>query len=263
MFDIAETKDVSSVVISKDIKAKDFDLVAKIRFKSIDNQYSIPNFKKPDNDVFFILRGKKYETDLYSEIQEYYRIDINSKKSSFSLSKVIQGTDLNPVLQKFNLTGDKNNPIYEKILLDTNGTEIIIKENVIYEVKVSLLGQTLSTYIRELINETITSDSILVGIGDNNFGKTISDPEWIPLVLNISLDINQEDVIGFNENGDEVNSYTYNIIDESGYFGIGCRNSYMEINSAYINILDIDDTLYTNIEKEVNKYRLKLIDKIE
>jgi len=251
LYDIAETNNTSSAIISNNYTCQNFDLLSTFKFSSVDNILSLTNYKKPDNEVFTILRGIKNKDDVYADVQEYYKLVINGDQSTLSLMKVTN-RDTQKVYQKINLTNDKNNYVFEKLLLNTDGSNFDIQENSIYELKVSFINDLLSVFIRK--NDYITSleNDMNNGNGSDLLGKQIPDIEWTPLLVNFSVNVTQENISSVNDNDEEVPSIVYTPILTAGYFGLGSSNSIIEVKSCTVNILDYDNTLYDTIQKQVN-----------
>lgn len=201
----------------------------------------------------FFFRGNRSNVDLYATFDEYYKVSVNGKRGTASLVKVSQNTDGVVAYQKLNTSGDRNNPTYDRQIFvnDDPSCPTELKYDTFYELEVRVAGSLVSAYLYTNDIETQIQNNIDSDTGGNSYGvKTCSTP--IVLFENVSLDQDAGQIITNDAEGNDIVDKVYTPILTSGNYGFGIRASVVELKDFYINILDADETLYTNTEKEFN-----------
>ena len=244
--------EVDSLVASTKEKIQNLDIYMKYKIHDISLPEKNNNYRLPEDEIFVCLRGVPTDRDFSADFNEYYRISINARRSTFSLSKVVKSETDKLITQKINLSGDKNSQVYDKLILDSDTNEPYnFLKNYIYELKVSFNGDSLSAYFRKSsIDEEITK-KIDSDVGDIPFGEEETEA-FISLIENVSIDVDDSSVISTDQNGEEIISYPYSKLSGPGFFGIGCRNTILEVLEVYLDNLDFDETLYSTEEKEID-----------
>lgn len=252
LYRTSEEDPLDSLVAQVDTKIKNIDAYVTFNFKDISPQLKNENYRLPEDEVFIVLRGKEDEnTDIYASFNDYYRVGFNTRRKTFSVSRVFENeSNKGIVIQNINLSGDKDNLVWEGLILDNKGEIYDFKFDTPYQIKVILNGSYLSLYFREADVDGVIKDNIESDTGGSNYGE--NNQEWTCLLDTLNLDIGQESVLSLDQNGDEVTSVEYIFNDNSGSFGIGSRTSILNIHEVWINNLDLDKTLYNDIEKEFN-----------
>jgi len=250
-FNSQANKTDSLVASSK--KVLDCEITATFEFADIDIAYKNNNILLPEDGVFVVLRGVPSDDNLYANFNQYYRIAINGKRSSFSVEKVIQSASNNSLItQKINLTGDKNNIVWDMLLLDGNNEPYQFKKDALYDIKVSLIGNLLSCSFREKVTQNINQEKIENNEGDIQYGKESQDT-WYNVISALNLDVNDFNVLSTDQNGEVVISETYSYLSSPGYYGVGVRCSIAKFTEIILNNFDLDNDLYNNNEKEFIK----------
>lgn len=243
---------VDSLVASTKDKIKDFDISIKYKIHDIPVEEKNNNYRLPEDEIFLCLRAVPKDNDFYAHFNEYYRVSLNARRSTFCIEKVVQSETNKLITQKVNLSGDKNSQVYDKLIIDDETSEPYqFIKNYTYELKIMMNGSTISAYFRKSLIDEEISRKVQADEGDVPFG-TDETESFIPLIENLSIDVNDSNVISTDQNGEEIISYPYKAILESGYFGIGCRNTILEVCEVSLNNLDFDETLYSTDEKEIN-----------
>ena len=247
---IANEDAVESSIVAKDDNVKDFDATATFAFDQPENLTY--NLKNPDNQVHIIFRGAKLDEKEKFAVTQYYKATVCAKDSTFSISKVLTNSDASIVQQKINLTEDRDNIIFDKIINDVDSNEPFAFDfNQLYELKISVTGTLISAWIRRLSAETKMAKDILTGIGNNDFGKNVDGDTWVLLVENLNMDATQENVTSYNIKNQVINNMQYVYYGDPGIIGFGCKNTILNVSKLVINNRDLDTTLYTPVEKQV------------
>jgi len=247
---VANENPVESSIVTNNEPVKDFDTSTTFVF---DQPHQLTyNIIVPDNQIHVIFRGVKLDPKEKFAITQYYKATIRAKDSTFSVSKVIKNTDGSIIQQKINLTMDRDNKIFDKIIFDVNSNEPFKFDfSQIYELKVSVTGSLVSAWLRRLTSETQMSKDIKTGLGNNNFGKQIESDPWVLLIENLDLDASQENVTSYNIKNQVINNIPYEYTGDGGSIGFGCKNTILTVKSIALNNRDLDTTLYTPVEKQV------------
>lgn len=249
-FLVSNQDDVESSVASKTYTAQNFDA-------NLIYSYGSPapltyNLKTPDNEVHVIFRGEKITTTEKFAVDQYYRASVNAREGTFSISKVIPNSDNTLIKQKINLTGNRDDIIFDKIIFDTdNVTPFSFGFDQIYEIKISVTGSLISAWLRRRSIDTQVAHDIGIGIGNNNFGKVYDQDPWVALVENLDLDATQENVTSYNIKNQVISTVNYEYIATAGSVGFGCRNTILKVSKFIVNNRDLDDTLYDDVNKQV------------
>lgn len=250
-FLVANDNNVESVIASKTYLTQNFD--ANLVFTFEQPAPLTYNLKTPDNEVHILFRGSKLssDTDKYA-VDQYYRASVNAREGTFSVSKVLPNSDSTVVKQKINLTGDRDNIVFDKIIFDTDGTSPFAFDfNQIYELKVSVIGSTFSAWLRRRSIDTQVAHDIGIGLGNNNFGKNYDQDPWVILVDSLNIDASQENVTSYNSKDQVISTLNYEYIESAGSIGFGCSNTILRVAAFVVNNLDLDDTLYDDVNKQV------------
>jgi hypothetical protein len=244
--------EVDSLVASTKEKILNLDLSIKYKIHDISIEEKNNNYRLPEDEIFVALRGIPQDNDLSANFNEYYRVSINARRSTFSIEKVVENNVKKLITQKINLSGDKNNLVFDKLILDevTNEPYIFLKDY-IYEFKVSINGDNVSAYFRKSVIDEEIETKIASDVGDIPFGQEETTP-FVTLVENVSINVDDASVVSTDQNGEEVISYPYVAITTPGYFGIGCRNTIFEVREVTLDNLDFDESLYSTEEKEIS-----------
>ena len=251
-FTNAIEEEVDSLVASTKEKVKNLDISIKYKIHDISIPEKNSNFRLPEDEIFVCLRGVPKDTDRYADFNEYYRVSINARRNTFSLEKVVENNVGKLITQKINLSGDKNNLVFDKYILDPETEEpYVFLKDYIYEFKVSINGDNVSAYFRKATVDEEIESKIDSDEGDIPFGEEETE-EWIALIENVSIDVDDSSVISTDQNGEEVISYPYTPITDAGFIGVGCRNTIFEVREIYLDNLDYDETLYSTEDKEIN-----------
>lgn len=241
-----------SLVASTKEKIKDLDIYVKYRVKDIPIEEKNTNFRLPEDEVFVVFRGTTAGGDLSSDFDVYYRLSLNFRRSVVSLEKVIRGDGGKLVTQKINLSSDKNNKVFDKFIIDDSTSDFykFTKES-IYELKLSVTGSSISSYFREASIDNEIESKIDSDTGDIPFGEEETN-EFVELFSNVSVDVDDSSILSVNQNGEETLSYGYTEIKDAGYIGVGCRTSNVQFLSMVLDNMDLDSTLYSTEDKEIN-----------
>ena len=251
-YETTSENSIDSIITNIDNKVKNMDFIVKFKYLPIKSVYENTNIKNQDNEIFLEFRGtKSKDGNLYDNYNEYYRVSLNAKRSIVSLSKVVKNSSSDELItQKINLNqSDSTNPIFEKLLLNLD-QPIAFKFNSAYDIKVTVIGSTVSAYYREDIEFNEIIRKIESNEGEVPFNQLSID--WIPLFENVNIDVKELNIFSTDSTGDTISSYPYNALLDEGYYGIGIRNSIIEILQASIDNLDFESSLYTDEEKELN-----------
>lgn len=250
-YETSPESSIDSIVTNVDTKVKDMDFSLKFKYIPIPSTYENTNIKIQDNEIFLAFRGAKTNIDMYDNYNEYYRLSLNAQRSTVSLSKVIKNSITEELItQKINLNqSDASNPIFEKLILQS---DIItsFRFNTAYDLKVTVIGSTVSAYYKESIEFNEILKKIEANEGEVPFGQTLST--WIPLFENVNIDVKELHIYSTDNNEDAISAYPYRALLEAGYCGIGVRNSTIEILEASLNNLDFENSFYNDEEKELN-----------
>jgi hypothetical protein len=249
-YETSPESSIDSIVANVDTKIKDMEFSLKFKYLPIPSTYENTNIKIQDNEIFLAFRGVKTNVDMYDNFNEYYRLSLNAKRSTVSLSKVIKNSTTDEIItQKINLNQtDATNPIFEQLILQSNAIASF-RFNTAYDLKVTIIGSTVSAYYKESIEFNEILKKIEANEGEVPFGQTLST--WIPLFENINIDVKELHIYSTDNNEDAISSYPYSALLVSGYYGIGVRNSTIEILEASLNNLDFENSLYSDEEKEL------------
>lgn len=254
-YEVTSENVYDSVVADVNVPVKNMDFQVKFKYLPIPKTYEDNNVKIQDNEIFLLIRGYKTqqnsESDAYDNFNEYYRLSLNAKRSTVSLSKVIKNpTSEELITQKLNLNQtDLNNPVFEKLILEA-GQPASFKFNTAYDIKVSIVDSTISAYYKESVEFNTIVAKIEANEGEVPFGQTLST--WIPLFENINISVNESQVVSTDSSEEVIPAYPYTALLDAGYYGIGVRNSTVEIVQATLDNLDFESSLYTDEEKELN-----------
>jgi hypothetical protein len=262
-----EASNVDSMLATRESSYSNLDVSVKFKFIKPNDPNTIEAFRFPENEVFVGLRGIPKSDDLYAHFTEYYRIGINGRRSTVSVSKVVKGISIeDAIYQKINLSGDKENPVYDLVFtLPVDSSECLTEEelnevecvpfsvdyNKVYELLVQLNGSLLNVSIRENDEETDIKNNIDSDTGGSEYGIESSN-EFTKILDSLDLDVGNESVLSLDVDGNEIISSTYQYNETGGNIGIGTKSSIIEIREIELNILDPDETLYTTSEKEFN-----------
>lgn len=247
---VANEDAVESSIVAKDDLIKDFDASATFAFDQPDPLTY--NISIPDNQVHIIFRGAKLDPKEKFAITQYYKATICAKDKTFSVSKVMTNSDGSIIQQKFNLTMDRDNIIFDKVIFDVDSNEPFAFDFAqLYEMKISVTGSLISAWLRRLSTETQMTSDIKTGLGNNNFGKPIEADPWVLLIENLDINASQENVTSFNIKNQVINNLQYEYSGEAGSIGFGCKNTILTVSKLVINNRDLDTTLYTPVEKQI------------
>jgi hypothetical protein len=265
--DQGEAAIIDSMVASREKMVTDMDISVKFQFLPPSDPNTIEAFRFPENEVFVALRGVPKEDDLYAHFNEYYRVSVNARRSTVSVAKVIKSESTDDVIyQKLNLSGDNENPIYDLVFnlpveadpcatdeetSDAECTPFTIKENTFYELLVQINGSLLSVSLRENDEDTDIQQNIDSDTGGSDYGVE-STNEFVKIIDALDLDVGNEAILALDIRGNEIISTDYVYTGAGGNYGVGGRNSVIEIEEVTLNNLDPDETLYTTTEKEFN-----------
>jgi hypothetical protein len=250
---------LDSMVSDVKTKIQNFDLSTKFRLKDIPSNYKETNFSLPEYQTFIAFRGnlnlsstEADETTIYNNFNEYYRVVVDSRRASVTLCKVIQDPDTAKLItQQINLNPGSDEKIYDKGILDSNGKDFYsFKTGILYELKIQLSGSYVSAYVREVTDENTIQNKIDADEGEIEWGQDRKN--WITLFEKINLDVPNSEILSTDVDGDEIPSYPYTALLNAGYYGIGCRNSILEISEVTLDNLDADNTYYSTNEKELS-----------
>jgi hypothetical protein len=246
---------VDSMLGTRNSVVKDFDINVKWKFlETIDSNIK-ESMRYSEDEIFIGLRGIVSNTgDIYSHFNEYYKVSVNGRRSTVSLSKITKGFDDTQVVnQKINLNSDTNNPVYDLVINNSEecGDVFKINKNLIYELKVQINGNLISAYIRENDIDGINQDNVDFDRGGSDFTRE-SNLEWIVLFKNIDLVSSKNLVLSLDEDSNIVSSVEYVPIVNGGNIGIGCKNSIVEFREVTLDNLDPDISLYDTSSKELN-----------
>lgn len=243
----------TSSVISKKETIKNFDTVFTFKYNSIPQLNKDTNFRQPEKEVHFIFRGRKWDTDFYADFNEYYKVSVNGKRQIVTLSKIIENRKNNIVQQCLNL-GDEDNIVHEKAIIkytDENNYDFYeFKEDIFYDMKVSINGSLVSAWIRENEKFTTTKNSVESDVGDIPWGEN-PKTEWLCLFENINLEQRDKDVKSIDKDGEIISSYDYDPLLGYGFYGYGAKCSIVEFEVIQINNLDPDEVLLSTLQKEL------------
>lgn len=255
-----ENEMIDSLVATTEQKIKDFDAILEFNQPLPFNNLDFDNYRRPENEIFITFRGIDKIDDRYATFNQYYRVAINPIRATMSISKVVQNgksknefenTDYLLVTQKINLTGDKNNLVYDMLILndqkDINSRIKSIKFNDIYEIKVSVVNDKISVFYRIKETDTKNQNNIYYDKGGIELGT--ENTSWNALIENLSLDTEPHTVFSVDKDEEELHSEKYDYISDGGNIGFGVRNSVTTIRKFTVNILDRDETLYNDTEK--------------
>lgn len=248
---------VDSMVANVKEKVKNFDLSTKFKLTDIPANYKETNFALPQYQTFVSFRGLLNlsptitdENTVYNSFNEYYRVALDSRRSSVSLSKVVQDPETAALItQQINLNPGSDTKIFDKGVLNTSGDFYSFKTGILYEMKVQVSESLVSAYVREVTDENSNQTKIDADEGDVQWGKDTKN--WIALFENINLDVGDKEILSTDSDGDEIPSYPYVALLDEGFYGIGCRNSILEISEIKLDNLDADETYYSTNEKEL------------
>jgi hypothetical protein len=247
---VANEDAVESSIVTVNEPIKNFDASASFMFKS--PEQLTYNKKIPDNQFHIIFRGTNSDKNEKYAISEYYKATICGIDTTFSVSKVVTNSDGSIIQQKINLTGDRNNIVFDKLIKEYDSVENFeFVYNTLYELKVSVTNSFVSVWIRRLPIDTQLISDIQMGIGNNNYGKNNEDSLWMPLIENLNMDVGQENVTSYNIKNQVINNTPYVYYGESGAIGFGSKNTILFVNKLTVNNMDLDTTLYTDIEKQI------------
>jgi hypothetical protein len=251
-YETTPIESIDSVVASTDTTIKNADYEVKFKYLPIYQPYENTNVKIQDNEIFFVLRGILTDDETYDNFNEYYRVSLNAKRSTVSLAKVIKNsTNEELITQKINLNqADEANKIFEKLILNTDNEVVQFKFNVAYDLKVSIIDSTISAYYKESTEFNEITKKIEANEGEVPFGETLST--WIPLFENVNIDVKEVDTFSTDNTEEEIPAYPYSPILVGGQYGVGARNSIIEILEMTIDNFDFEDSLYNDEEKELN-----------
>lgn len=258
---------IDSMVASRTKMVTDMDFSVKFQFLPPSDPNVIEAFRYPENEVFVALRGVPKEDDLYAHFNEYYRVSVNARRSTVSVAKVIKSESTSDVIyQKINLSGDKENPIYDLVFnlpleedpcaTDDETDEatcqpFVMKDNTFYELLVQINGSLLTVSLRENDEDTDIQQNIDSDTGGSEYGVE-STNQFIKIIDGLDLDVGNDSILALDIKGNEIISTDYVYTGMGGNYGVGARNSILEIEEVTLNNLDPDDTLYTTTEKEFN-----------
>lgn len=251
-----ESEIIDSLVSTTDKNIKNFDAILEFTQPDPKNNLDFDFLKSPENEIFIIFRGVTKNDDPYANFNEYYKVSLNPLRATLSVSKVVQqgiGDNAKLVTQKLNLTQDKENLVYDMLVLDEKSDPIVVETlrfNKIYEIRVSVVEEILNVWLREKTNEDSIQKNIEADIGGNEWSK--EEPEWFNIVQNLSLDASPDTVLSFDSNEEELTAENYEYIDIGGNIGFGIRNSVTVIREFNVNVIDFDTTLYNDDEKMIN-----------
>jgi len=242
-----------SMLVTKEKKSKDFDIRAKFVLKDVVDPNTFESFKYPENEVFVIFRGIQSNADLYATFDEYYKVVVNGTRGTASLVKVIATADGNTVYQKLNVSGNRNNPVYDIQIIksDDPSCPTELRADTFYELEVNVAGSLVSAYLLENDVETAIQNNIESDTGGNPYGVKTCKPPFV-LFENITLSQDSAQITTYDADGNDVVDRKYTEITEAGHYGFGIRASIVELKDFYINNLDADETLYTTTDKEFN-----------
>lgn len=257
LYDSPLNEKVECALSSKEKTIKDFDIRLKFQLSNVNTRSDL--FRSPDNEIFIIFRGIK--TDNNFDFDNFYKFNINTENSTFSVDKVIYNSSLNDYLiQHISLNFIDDN-IYESVILDESGEIFVFEQEKIYEIMLIVSNVNISAYIRENKKESELFSSMKKLHGSNNLAIT-EDTEWNILIENFSIDVLQKQIKSVDINGKEIYSESYKLTNESGFYGIGVKDGSFIIHEISLNNMDIDSSLYTDLEKELY-IKPKFLDNIE
>jgi hypothetical protein len=247
---VANEKAIESSVVAKDDAIKDFDASATFSFE--EPEKLTYNMRLPDNQIHVIFRGIKNDPKEKLAINQYYKATICAKENTFSISKVLTNTDGSIIQQKINLTGNRDNIVFDSLIKELQSEELFTFDyNQLYELKITVTGSLISAWIRRLSIETQMVSDIKTGLGNNNFGKDIVSDPWILLVENLDMNVGQENVTSYNIKNQVINNMEYVYFGDAGSIGFGCKNTIINVSKLIINNRDLDTTLYIPVEKQI------------
>lgn len=240
-----------SIVANVEDAVKNMTFELKFKYLSIPQTYEDNNYKNQDNEIFIAFRGIKSNSEMYDNFNEYYRLSLNAKRSTVSLAKVIKNSANDEIItQKISLNqGDVKNPIFEKLILDDAGVTSF-KFNTAYDLKLIAIDSTVSAYYKESTEFNEITNKIESNEGEVPFGQTLST--WIPLFENVNIDVKELFIFSSDSAEDAIAAFPYTSILTEGYFGVGVRNSSVEILEATLDNMDMEESLYSDDEKEIN-----------
>lgn len=259
LYEVSTQTTNDSIVGNIKNKVQNFDLSTKFKLKDIPYNYKETNFSLPEYQTFIAFRGNlnlsstvSDENTIYNSFNEYYKVAIDSRRSSVSLSKVVQDPDTGMLItQQINLNQGSDNRIFDKGILGSNRKDFYsFNTGILYELKLQVSGSTISAFVREVTDENVIQAKIDSDEGDIKWGQDREN--WIALFEAINLNVQNSDVLSTDTDGDEIPSYPYTELADAGYYGIGCRNSILEISEIALDNLDVDDTYYSTNEKELS-----------
>lgn len=244
-----------SMVSNVTLPIQNFDLSVKFKLQDIPNNYKETNLSLPEYTTFVVFRGSLNAPPsteaVYDNFNEYYRVALDSRRSSVSLCKVVQDPDtLQLITQQINLNPGSDNKIYDKGVLTDSGDFYSFQTNNLYEIKLQVAGSLVSAYARDVIDENVIKNKIESDEGDIQWGQDRKN--WITLFENINLEVTDAEILSTDSDGDEIPSYPYSALLEAGYYGVGCRNSIIEVTQIDLDNLDTDNTYYSTNEKELS-----------
>lgn len=250
---------VDSLISNVKDPVENFDLTVKFKLGDIPANYKETNLSLPEYQTSISFRGNlnlspsiTNDKSIYNNFNEYYRVSLDSRRSSVSLNKVIQDPDTAGLItQQINLNPGSEEKIFDKGILSENDKDFYsFKTGILYELKLQVSGGSVSSYVREVVDENTIQTKIDGDEGNIIWGQ--DRVSWITLFENINLSVSDSEVLSTDSDGDEIPSYPYTPLLAAGYYGVGCRNSILEISEIVIDNLDLDSTYYSTDEKELS-----------
>jgi hypothetical protein len=249
---------IDSMVSNPTLQVQNCDICVKFKIDDIPYNYKQTNLSLPEYDTFVVFRGalnlvnNTNENTVYNNFNEYYRVDVDARRSTVSLCKVVQDPDtLGLVTQQINLNVGSDTKIYDVGIVPCSGADLYqFKTNNLYELKVQIAGSTVSAYFRDAIEDNIIQTKIDGDEGNIQWGNPPCN-NWITLFQNINIDVPDSEVLSTDVDGDTIPSYPYTPLLNAGYYGVGGRNTVLEIKELTIDNLDPDNTYYSTDQKEL------------
>jgi hypothetical protein len=259
IYDSPMEEKIECAVSSNIEPIKDFDIRLKFQLGEINHRSNL--FSAPDNEIFVIFRGIKASNSNETDYDSFYKFNINVENSSFSLDKVIYNSGINDYLTQHISLNYIDDNIYESVILDESGNIFVFEQDKIYEILLVVSDIKVSAFIRENKRESELFNAMIQLKGSNNLGIN-EDTEWVNMLENFSLNVPQKQIKSVDIDGKEIYSEPYTIINESGHYGTGVKNGKIIIHSINLNNMDIDTSLYTDLEKEL-QIKPKYLENVE
>lgn len=251
-YDLPKDNERDCFVATDENKIKDFDLNIKFKIKT---ENTVKDYiRNPSNEFFVVFRGiPNKESDAYAHFQDFYRFNINTEKSTFSLSKMVYNEEIDDYLtQNISLDFEKDN-VFEALITypedhPKKGEIFEFDKESVYELVLMVNGSLITAAIRKNDYETILRERVSSNTG---IPDKIDNDSLTPLLMGFNFDLPSKNIRSTDSLGNEIYSEGYTVINEKGNWGFGVRDGLFEVLYTKLNIQDLDTTLFNKTEKEL------------